>query len=269
MTLVSFGPNSNQRFVTTYFRRAFHAGNAAAYEGLLLRLLRDDGAIVYLNGVEILRDNLVSGLVSWNTLATTTIDGTGETTPLELRIDTAALVAGTNVIAVEVHQASITSSDLGFNLALVGLNAATPAQDIYLTQPGTDAHFNTPAHVLAAYATAVGGAPQAVQYYANGTLVGSGCNDTAVQLHLEQRTGWQLPTDRGRRSTRRIQHLSARQHFRRPRPARDPAHRGHVNLGRQLLALLGQRDRRQLRLADAGFHRDRLADRQRASGLGP
>jgi len=177
ITKVSFGPNTSQRFVTTYFRRSFNVANPAAYGGILLRLLRDDGAIVYLNGVEILRDNVMSDLVNWNSLATTTIDGTGETTLLEIRLNTAALVDGTNVIAVEIHQASITSSDAGFDLALVGLNAATPSQDIYLTQPGSGAHFNTPAHIaLTSYATSSGGAPQAVQYFANGALVGTGSN---------------------------------------------------------------------------------------------
>ena len=175
VTKVSFGPNSSQRYITTYFRRSVTVANPAAYGGILLRLLRDDGAIVYLNGVEILRDNLMSDLVNWNSLATTTIDGTGETTPLELRLNTSALVAGINVIAVEIHQAAIASSDVGFDLALIGLDAAPPSQEIYLTQPGSGAHFNTPAHIaLTAYATSNGGAPQAVQYYANGALLGTG-----------------------------------------------------------------------------------------------
>jgi len=175
VTKLGFGPSTAQRYVTTYFRRSFNVANPAAYSGLLLRLLRDDGVVVHLNGVEMLRDNLLSGIVSWNSLAATAIEGAGETTPLEFTLNADALVAGQNVIAVEVHQAAVNSSDVGFDLTLIGLNAATPAQDIYLTQPGSGARFNTPAHItLTSYATADGGAPQAVQYYANGTLLGAG-----------------------------------------------------------------------------------------------
>jgi hypothetical protein len=177
VTTVSFGPNASQRYITTYFRRAFTVANPAAYSSLLLRLIRDDGAVVYLNGVEVLRDNLPSGLVNWNSLAATTIDAAGETTPVEAQINPALLIAGTNVLAVEVHQAAINSSDVGFNLALVGLETTLPAQPIYLTQPGADARFNTPAHIqLASYTSTEGDAPLSVQYYAGGILVGTGAS---------------------------------------------------------------------------------------------
>lgn len=175
VTTLGFGPSGAQRHITTYFRRAFKVTNPAAYGGLLLRLVRDDGAIVHLNGVEVLRDNLSSGLVAWNSLASTTVDGSDETTPVEALINPSLLVAGTNILAVEIHQAAINSSDVGFNLSLAGLAAAAQVDGIYLTQPGEGAHFNTPAHIaLAAYAAGPGGDPQSLHYYANGALVGAG-----------------------------------------------------------------------------------------------
>lgn len=174
-TTVSFGPSASQRFVTTYFRRTFTVAHPAAYNSLLLRLIRDDGAVVYLNGVEVLRDNLPSGLVYWNSLATTTIDGAGETTPVEAHLNPALLRTGTNVLAVEIHQAAINSSDVGFDLALAALETSIPSQPIYLTQPGAGARFNTPAHIqLASYTSTADGLPQSVQYYANGSLLGTG-----------------------------------------------------------------------------------------------
>ena len=42
--------------ITYLFRTTFMAGDAA--DELWLELLRDDSAVVYLNGVEVLRDNL-------------------------------------------------------------------------------------------------------------------------------------------------------------------------------------------------------------------
>jgi hypothetical protein len=46
ITIVSFGPNANQRYITTYFRKTFTVADPAAFNGLLLRLMRDDGAVV-------------------------------------------------------------------------------------------------------------------------------------------------------------------------------------------------------------------------------
>ena len=55
---VGFGPDSSDKYVTTYFRRKFTVDDASKYEGLVLKLLRDDGAVVYLNGAELQRSNM-------------------------------------------------------------------------------------------------------------------------------------------------------------------------------------------------------------------
>ena len=56
-TLVGFGGNPNAKYVTTYFRRTFTVSNPASFASLHLRLLRDDGAVVYVNGAEVFRSN--------------------------------------------------------------------------------------------------------------------------------------------------------------------------------------------------------------------
>ncbi|MCU0858945.1 MAG: lamin tail domain-containing protein, partial [Pontiellaceae bacterium] len=61
VTVVSYGPDSSNRYITTYFRKNFTVTNASAVTSLTLNLLRDDGAVVYLNGTEVLRDNMPSG----------------------------------------------------------------------------------------------------------------------------------------------------------------------------------------------------------------
>ncbi|HTD65246.1 MAG TPA: metallophosphoesterase, partial [Candidatus Limnocylindria bacterium] len=43
-TVVSFGPNSSAKYITTYFRKSFTVTGPAAYTNLLLQLVRDDGA---------------------------------------------------------------------------------------------------------------------------------------------------------------------------------------------------------------------------------
>ena len=58
-TTVSYGDNASDKHITTYFRHAFeYNGEAGTGMEGLLRLRRDDGAVVYLNGVEIMRSNM-------------------------------------------------------------------------------------------------------------------------------------------------------------------------------------------------------------------
>ena len=52
-TLVRFGPDPNEKFITTWFRKTFQVGDAAQVKNLLLRLLRDDGAMVHLSLIHI------------------------------------------------------------------------------------------------------------------------------------------------------------------------------------------------------------------------
>ncbi|MEZ5305347.1 MAG: cadherin domain-containing protein [Verrucomicrobiales bacterium] len=101
-----------------YFRREFPALNTAAITGLTIELLRDDGAVIYLNGTEVARDNMPAGPVDYATEASAAVGGGDESAYQTINIGAGALVEGTNLIAVEVHQAGAASSDLGFDLAL-------------------------------------------------------------------------------------------------------------------------------------------------------
>lgn len=116
-TIVGFGGDSNARFITTYFRKTFNVANPASIYGLQLRLLRDDGAAVYFNGVEIARDNLPLG-AGYQTPALSALAGRDESRWLSFGVDPNLLRQGQNVLAVEVHQSSGTSSDLSFDLEL-------------------------------------------------------------------------------------------------------------------------------------------------------
>ena len=118
-TVVSYGPNASSKYVTTYFRKSFTVTNPAQFTSLLVNLLRDDGAVVYLNGTEIVRSNMPAGTISSSTLASAYASGAEESTYFPFTINTAALIAGTNVIAVEIHQEDVTSSDISFDLELI------------------------------------------------------------------------------------------------------------------------------------------------------
>src|SRR5688572_7523744 len=57
-TTVEFGPDEDSKYVTTYFRHVFELTDTNGLTNLVVRLLRDDGGIVYLNGVEVFRHNM-------------------------------------------------------------------------------------------------------------------------------------------------------------------------------------------------------------------
>jgi len=116
-TRVSFGPNPNSKPITTYFRRQFTVTDSASVASLVLRLLRDDGAVVYLNGVEVVRSNMPAGTIGYQTRAASNVDS-NENQFHAISLQPGQLVTGTNTLAVEVHQAWSSSSDLSFDLAL-------------------------------------------------------------------------------------------------------------------------------------------------------
>ncbi len=117
---------AGSKYVTTYYRRRFAVTAPGEIQTLTLQLLRDDGAVAYLNGQEILRSNMPSGTIGYMSLASTSASGTGETTFFPFTVPPSLLVAGENVLAVEVHQNSRTSSDLSFDLRLTAVRKALP-----------------------------------------------------------------------------------------------------------------------------------------------
>ena len=82
-------------------------------------MLRDDGAAVYLNGNEIYRAGL-QGTINYDTRASGT---SSESTYFPSGTLCESLNTGTNVLAVEVHQSSYGSSDVSFDLELIGVTS--------------------------------------------------------------------------------------------------------------------------------------------------
>jgi hypothetical protein len=119
-TVVSFGPQSTDKYITTYFRHHFPIPDASSVTDLVLALVRDDGAVVYLNGTEVFRSNMPFGTIGYQTPASEAIGGADESTFYTTTVDPSLLVNGDNVIAVEVHQSGGTSSDISFDFTLTG-----------------------------------------------------------------------------------------------------------------------------------------------------
>ena len=114
---------------TYYFRTHFSFPTNSANVSLTFSNIIDDGAVYYLNGVEIARLFMTNdtSAVSYATLA-----ASHEATAFDVftvsgpRVET-NLINGDNVLAVEVHQTTAGSSDIVFGLALsASINEITP-----------------------------------------------------------------------------------------------------------------------------------------------
>jgi len=106
--------------LTAYFRQTFIVNDVGDFSGLNLQLTYDDGAVVYLNGVEIWRVNMPAGNINYNTFASAS---SGDNATASVTKPN-TLINGTNVIAVEIHQHAANSSDISFDFALSGIPAA-------------------------------------------------------------------------------------------------------------------------------------------------
>ncbi len=132
---VDFGGVNSDRHPTTHFRKHFNVTGATSYRELRIDLRRDDGAILYLNGREIVRSNLPEGVVGFETLSTSSVGGSRESEPNLFThvLSPGELIEGDNVLAIEVHQSSPGSSDLAIDVQLDGL-AITESGGLVLNQ---------------------------------------------------------------------------------------------------------------------------------------
>ena len=136
-TTVSYGSNSANKYITTYFRHAFVVPNGISYTNLNVRLNRADGAVVWLNGQELYRVNLPTGPITNQTEATTFIGPTADpsNTYYPTNVPITSLAAGTNVIAVEIHTFSSSIGNITFDLELFGIGFYAPPVPILSFTP--------------------------------------------------------------------------------------------------------------------------------------
>jgi hypothetical protein len=104
---------------TAWFRHELAGAPLHTGEGLDLLLCIDDGAVVHINGREIARPNMPAGEVTAFTPARQAVNGRAEGFYSRITLPNGVWHAtGTNVIAIEVHQASSGKDDCFFDLAL-------------------------------------------------------------------------------------------------------------------------------------------------------
>jgi hypothetical protein len=116
VTTIGYGPDANNKYIASYYRKKFTATDTTGADSLIVSVLADDGAILYLNGTEIVRINMPGGPVNNSTLANA--NPVDENAFLTFAVDKKLLKPGENILAAEVHQASASSSDVSFDTKL-------------------------------------------------------------------------------------------------------------------------------------------------------
>lgn len=117
-TALDDGDTGGGRAPAAWFRATFEVDDPAAIAELELGLVRDDAAVVWLNGTEVVRSNLAAsaGPADW---ALASVQDEFESEWTDWALSPSLLVAGTNTLAVEVHQSDASSSDLRFDASLL------------------------------------------------------------------------------------------------------------------------------------------------------
>ncbi|QJE96483.1 lamin tail domain-containing protein [Luteolibacter luteus] len=114
---------------TAYFRKSFNVSNLSGLSNLTLTVEYDDAYAVYLNGTRVAGNLTVDP--AFDHYAGNPIEDQMQVTT----VSPSLLVAGNNVIAVEIHQSDGGSSDISMNLSLTGTRSATPTP-LFLTGAG-------------------------------------------------------------------------------------------------------------------------------------
>lgn len=159
-------PGGGAKYITTYFRKTFFISNISNYFGFELQYKRDDGIRIFVNGVQVEMNNISASPVLHSTLASNASDD-GESV-FSVQVPTSYFYGNgkRNVIAVDLHQSSATSSDLSFDLQLIG-NTIPLIRGPYLqmgNQTGITVKWRTavPTNSRVAWGTAVNSYPNIV-----------------------------------------------------------------------------------------------------------
>ena len=115
-TTISYGSTSSDKFITSYFSRDIQIDLTQLEDMVEIGLRRDDGAVIYINGVEVVRDNMPAGAITYLTFSSGIVDGADEKRYFSHYIPKSAFQDGINRISVEIHNRDESSSDIGFDM---------------------------------------------------------------------------------------------------------------------------------------------------------
>ncbi len=171
-------------YVSVYLRVAFAVNDPTQVAGLTLGMSYDDGFVAFLNGSEVTRAEVPAGQTN-----TTPASGSHEAAgfePFDVSAFLGALVAGTNVLAVEGHNSSPGSNDFSLHPELLLELASGGGAPVAVLD--SDLHTaNSPARIAfsSERSAVAGGSPSARWDFGDGSPTVSG---TSVE-HLYTQDG--------------------------------------------------------------------------------
>ena len=145
VTTVSWGNEPTNRYPTTYFRRPLVVPDNLRFTNLDLRVSRQDGAVVWLNGQELCRLNMPAGPITYTNLASTRALVEPAYTFYQVTKSLSTPLQGTNVLAVELHHYYPTIPSIGFDMELLGTGFAVPPPSLSIALTGTNLLLSWPA----------------------------------------------------------------------------------------------------------------------------
>ena len=130
-TTISFGTDPEDKHLVAYFTRSIKIENPFKYKAYLLNVRRDDGAIVYINGIEVWKSNVTYDTNTFNDISIIkTVTQSAETRYFSTLLLPTNFKEGENIISIAVYQRSPRSSDLVFDLELKATNSNYIIQNI-------------------------------------------------------------------------------------------------------------------------------------------
>lgn len=108
-------------YITYYFRKKVTVDDPNSLSNIVFSIVHDDGMLLHINEVEAARSSLVpAGPVDYLTGMTTFIPNDEENNFFDYNVPNTMFVAGENIIAIEVHQQKVSSSDVSFDCSFNG-----------------------------------------------------------------------------------------------------------------------------------------------------
>ena len=143
VTKLSFGGDEENKELIKYFTKEINIKEVSKYKGFEFKLRRDDGAIIYVNGKELYRDNMPQGHVTKLTKPLEVINSKEEKLFYTKIFDASIFKNGMNTINVQVHQYNERSSDCIFSLEVIGHTDANILTEVVKAQIETKTSLET------------------------------------------------------------------------------------------------------------------------------
>ncbi|MBN1418501.1 MAG: lamin tail domain-containing protein, partial [Planctomycetes bacterium] len=103
-------------YISVYTRKVFQVADVDEIESLILKIYYDDGFVAYLNGQEVTRANMDGDPPAFDAKSSRSHEGWEE---FDLTKSKGLLVPGANILAIQTHNATISSTDFTIDAYLV------------------------------------------------------------------------------------------------------------------------------------------------------